>query len=142
MGHLNRLDESESLPSFTRATDGRVRAFRALDAFAVEAYQAARIVAQQEGMGLADEIRRALTRSGGALLGACAAAAGSAAEKRGLESAREGLLEGRYPLYLARRLGLFDVRRYRMLAARHDTALRSIEALLATASGSLEARGP
>src|SRR6185436_5858918 len=55
----------------------RVRAFRATDQFALAAWQAARSFARAEGESLAREVRRALARSGGALV---AAATGSLAD--------------------------------------------------------------
>lgn len=116
-------------------SDRRLRAFRALDAFALEAYQAARLVRQQDGDALAGEIGRTLARAGGALVSACGYDAGSPAERNSLETAHARLLEGRYPIYLARRLGFFDVRRYRALATRHETALREIESLLRGGEG-------
>lgn len=109
----------------------KVRAFRALDAFAIESYEVARLVRQQDGEALAGEIRRNVARAGGAFVSACAQEAGSAAESEALAAARTRLLEGRYPLYLARRLGFFDVRRYRSVSAKHDAALREIDLLLA-----------
>jgi hypothetical protein len=102
-----------------------------MDAFAVEAYQAVRPAAGQDADLLAREIRRAVARAGGAFVAACGAAAGSDSERAGLETARSGLLEAHYQIYLARRLGLSDLRRYRTIAARHEIALREIDALLA-----------
>ena len=113
----------------------KVRAFRAIDAFAIEAYEVARLVRQQDGEALAGEIRRNVARTGGAFVSACAQEAGSSAEREALAAARARLLEGRYPLYLARRLGFFDVRRYRSISARHDAALREIDVLLSRTSG-------
>jgi four helix bundle protein len=105
-----------------------VRAFRATDAFALEAFQAARGMGREDGEGLAREIRRVAARSGGALV--AASAAGSGEDRRSLELARAGLLELRYYLYLARRLGLLDLKKYRHLAVRQDTALREIDGLI------------
>jgi hypothetical protein len=122
--------EAAPFPGAGAGSERRLRAFRALDAFALEAYQAARLVRQGDGEALAAEIGRAVARAGGAFVAACVHDAGSAAERDALAAARARLVEGRYPVYLARRLGLFDVRRYRSIAARHDAALREIDALL------------
>lgn len=110
--------------------DGRLRAFRATDAFALEAFQAMQALGRTEGAALAREIRRVAARSGGALVAASAASPGEPAERRALESARSGLLEVRYYLYLARRLGFLELRRYRRLASQQDAALRELDGLL------------
>jgi len=104
--------------------DRRVRAFRATDAFAVEAYRAA--AAMRPG-GLADEIRRAAIAAGGALVAAAATEAGGPGEREQLERARTALSEARYYLYLARRFGLLDARSYRALTVRQDAALRELD---------------
>lgn len=107
------------------ANDRRLRAFRAVDEFALEAYRASRGLTTAEAEGLAKEIRRATARAGGALV-----ASGSAIDAgRAIAAARSGLLEARYYLSLARRLGHLDARRYRALATRQDAALREIESL-------------
>ena len=62
-----------------------------------------------------------------------AAATGSASEpavRRGLESAHAGLLEVRYYLSLARRLGVLDLKGYRHLTTLQDAALRELAALV------------
>ena len=64
------------------------------------------------------------------MVAASANPAGGPDERRLLERARSELTEGRYYLYLARRLGLLDVKRYRGLTARQDAALREIDRLL------------
>ena len=111
--------------------DRRLRAFRATDTFALEAFQAVRALGKTEGDGLAREIRRVAARSGGALVAASSAPTGEERERRGIETARAGLLEIRYYLYLARRLGYIDVRRYRHLTSHQDAALRELDGLLA-----------
>lgn len=111
-------------------SDRRLRAFRATDAFALEAFQAVRALGKSEGEMLAREIRRVAARSGGSLVAASAATPGGEAERRGLEVARTGLLEVRYYLYLSRRLGYLDIKRYRALVTQQDAALREVEALL------------
>lgn len=115
-----------------REGDRRLRAFRATDAFAVEAFQAMRTLGRTEGEGLAREIRRVAARSGGALVAASASAPGEPDERRGLEVARAGLLEVRYYLYLARRLGFLELKRYRQLASHQDAALRELDGLIAS----------
>ena len=72
----------------------RVRAFRATDAFALETYRVSRFLDSKTHRSLVDEIRRAVVRSGGALVAASAADPGGADERRYLERARRGLLEG------------------------------------------------
>lgn len=109
----------------------RVRAFRATDHFALAAWQAVRAFGRPDGEALAREVRRTLARSGGALV---AAATGSASEptvRAALESAHAGLLEVRYYLYLARRLGCIDLKAYRHLTTLQDAALRELAALVA-----------
>lgn len=114
--------------------DRRLRAFRATDAFAVEAFQATRAMGKSEGDAIAREIRRVAARSGGALVSASSAAAGGERERAGIETARAGLLEIRYYLYLARRLGFLDLRRYRLLTQQQDAALRELDSLLGPAT--------
>jgi len=138
---MDPLIHAEAL-SFVGREPGRLRAFRAMDAFAVEAMEAARLVARHDADGLALEIRRSVARAGSALFAACAAAPGSEGERDEMRRARARLLEGRYHLYLARRLGLFDVRRYRALSFRQEAALREIEAALEPAPGSGAGRSP
>jgi hypothetical protein len=108
----------------------RVRAFRATDAFAVEAY---RLTSRRDGgvpSGVLEAIRLVALRSGGALVAAASSPAGGGHERRLLTRARVELSQGRYYLYLARRLGLIDARHYRGLTARHDAALRELDLLL------------
>ena len=111
-------------------TNAKLRAFRATDEFTLEAFRAARRLKTGDGEGLAQEIRRTAAQSGGAVVAATSSPPGGEVERRFLETARHGLVEGRYYLYLARRLGLLDLRRYRGLAARQDAALKEVEALL------------
>jgi hypothetical protein len=103
------------------ATDRTLEAFRATDAFAVEAYRAA--AALRDG-ALGEAIRRTAIAAGAAVVSASSGAARGAR----LERAHEALLEARYFLYLARRFGLLDARQYRALALRQDSALREVEA--------------
>jgi len=109
----------------------RLRAFKAADAFAVEAYRVSVTLRSSGPGGLIDAIRRVALRSGGALVAAAAEPAGGSSERRLLARARGELVEGRYYLYLARRLGLLDIKRYRALTTRQDVALRELDSLLA-----------
>ena len=120
------------MDALTLDTEGErhVRAFRATDAFTLEAFQAARAIGRGDGEALAREIRRAAARSGGAIVAASAGDGASGANRGAIESARSGLLELRYYLYLARRMGLLDIKKYRQLAVRQDAALREIDTLL------------
>jgi four helix bundle protein len=104
--------------------------FKATDAFAVDAYSVARWLKGDQATGLAAEIRRTAVTSGGAVVAASASEPGGEQERRHLQRARSALIEGRYYLYLARRFGLLDVRRYRALTSRQDAALRELEAQL------------
>jgi four helix bundle protein len=108
----------------------RIRAFRATDHFALAAYQAVRGFSRPEGDELGREIRRSVARSGGALVSAASAREEDDAARRALETAHRSLLEIRYFLYLARRLGCIDLKRYRQLSTLQDAALRELAALL------------
>jgi len=108
----------------------RVRAFRAADQFALAAWQAVRAFAKTEGESLAREVRRSVARSGGFLVAAASAQEGDEGGRRALESAHQSLLEIRYFLYLARRLGCLELRKYKELAALQETALREVASLL------------
>jgi hypothetical protein len=100
---------------------------QATDAFAAEA---ARLAGEREA-GLVSEIRRAAARSGGALIAAAASVPGGTIERRLLERARSHLVESRYYLYLARRMGELALEPYRGLTSRQGEALRELEALIA-----------
>ena len=108
----------------------RVRAFRATDQFALATWQAVRAFNRPEGESLAQEIRRAVARSGGSLVAAASAPEGDADARSAFQRAHSGLLEIRYFLYLARRLGCLDLKRYKELSALQETALRELESLL------------
>ena len=114
------------LPSGER----RVRAFRAADQFTLAAWQAVRAFTRAEGQSLAEEIRRTLARSGGSLVAAASAEEGDEDARRGLLRAHQGLLEVRYFLYLARRVGCLDLKRYKELSTLQDAALRELASLL------------
>ncbi len=64
------------------------------------------------------------------------------AERELLERAKADLIEGRYYLYLARRLGALDVKRYRALSLRQDAAVREIEVLLKAFTEAATSRPP
>ena len=126
-------------------SDRRMIMFKATDAFAVDAYSAARWFKGEHGAGLAAEIRRTAVTSGGAGVAASASEPGGKQERRHLLRARAALIEGRYYLYLARRFGVLDLKRYRALTTRQDAALRELDALLRelpAAQGLATARGP
>ena len=113
-----------------RVGERRVRAFRATDQFALAAWQAVRAFTRPEDETLAQEIRRAVARSGGALVAAASAQEGDAEGQRALERAHSGLLEIRYFLYLARRLGCLDLKRYKDLSTLQEAALKELASLL------------
>ena len=116
-------------------SETRVRAFKATDAFVVETYREATGLKGKSGEQIGRELRAVVMRCGGAIVAASVADAGGEAERDLLESARTSLAEGRYYLYLARRLGLFDQRRYRGLIVRHEAAARELEAVLPPGPG-------
>ena len=98
--------------------------FRATDAWVVAAWEAAAAMAP----GTADLSRR--LRQGALDCGACLVAAaqcnGDDHEPSYVSQARSRLLEARYVLYLGRRLGSIDAKRYRHLSGRLDRALREL----------------
>jgi four helix bundle protein len=112
------------------AGERRVRAFRATDQFALATWQAVRAFSRPEGESLAAEIRRAVARSGGSLVAAASAQEGDEEAARALQRAHQGLLEIRYFLYLARRLGCLDLKRYKELTTLQEAALRELATLL------------
>ena len=112
------------------SAERRVRAFRTTDQFALAVWQAVRTFNRPETETLAQEIRRAVARSGGALVAAASAREANEAARRALEGAHQGLLEIRYFLYLARRLGCLDLKRYKELAVLQEAALRELASLL------------
>jgi four helix bundle protein len=113
-----------------RSGERRVRAFRAADHFSLAVWQAVRAFTRAEGASLAEEIRRTLARSGGSLVAAASAHEGDEDARRALARAHQGFLEVRYFLYLARRLGCLDLKRYKELSSLQDAALRELAALL------------
>ena len=112
------------------AGERRVRAFRATDHFALAVWQAVRGFGKPEGESLAREIRRSVARSGGSLVAAASAREGDESARGALQNAHQGLLEIRYFLYLARRLGCLDLKRYKELSTLQEAALRELASLL------------
>lgn len=110
--------------------DRRLRAFRTTDAFVVEVYRLAQALAGSQSANFATELRQGALRCGGAIVAACSAEPGGTSERHWLEQARGLFAELRFTLYLARRLGLIELRQYRGLSARQDAAQRELDALL------------
>lgn len=110
--------------------DPRMRAFRAVDAFAIEICRLAASLSSTAPRSLVDAIRLSAMHCGGALVAASADGVGTDAERIQLCRARRELLEGRYYLSLARRLGLIDSRRYRAVVSRQDAAYKEVDGLL------------
>ena len=76
---------------------------------------------------LARELRRGALDCGSALV--AATQCGDAAENQGyVQRARSRLMEARYLLYLCRRLGSIDSKRYKTLTVKLDRALREVSA--------------
>ena len=98
--------------------------FRAADAWAVAAWEAATALPPGH-RDLAVVLRQAALGCGARLV---AAAEGEERDVQ-LREARGFLFEGRYALYLARRLSAVDGRRYRSLSGYLDRAFRETAAL-------------
>jgi hypothetical protein len=103
---------------------GWLQTFRAADAWVVAAWEAA--AAMGPGAGeLARQLRNGALDCGSALV--AAAQCGEGGENQGyLERARSRLMEARYLLYLAKRFGSIDSRRYKVLVVKLDRALRDV----------------
>jgi hypothetical protein len=101
--------------------------FRSVDSFAIEAFRAARSIDRKDGCDLAREIRRLCSACGGALVAASSMERKDEGQDRLLAATRSRLMEARYYLYLARRLGFLELRRYRQLTAIQDAAVREVE---------------
>jgi hypothetical protein len=108
----------------------RVRAFRAADAFALEAYRVSATLSVARHPELVGGLQRSAIRAGASLVAASASPPGGTIERELLERARTSLMQSRYYLYVARRLALIDVRLYRGLTVRQDAALKELESLL------------
>ena len=127
---MDALIDAKKPDGVAPSAERKVRAFRATDQFALAAWQTVRAFNRPEGESLAREVRRAVARSGGALVAAASAREDNDAARRALESAHQGLLEIRYFLYLARRLGCLELKRYKELATLQEAALRELGSLL------------
>jgi len=103
---------------------GWVETFRAADAWVVAAWEATAAMAPGTGE-LARQLRRGALDCGSALV--AAAQCGEGADNQVyLDRARSRLMEARYLLYLAKRFGSIDSKRYRMLTVKLDRALRDV----------------
>ncbi len=117
--------------SFGRRSNGPTKTgwletFRAADAWVVATWEAAAAMAPGTG-DLAREFRRGSLDCGSALV--AAAQCGEEEEHQGyVERARSRLMEARYLLYLSRRLGSIDSKRYKILTVKLDRALREVSA--------------
>ena len=81
----------------------------------------ARVRQDRRGEPRARRSGEPVARSGGSLVAAASAPDGDEGGRRALESAHQGLLEIRYFLYLARRLGCLDLKKYKELAALQES---------------------
>ena len=109
---------------------GWLATFRAADAWVVAAWEAAAAMAPGTSE-LARQLRRGALDCGSALV--AAAQCGDTAEnQRYLERARSRLMEARYLLYLSKRFGSIDSKRYKMLTLKLDRALRDVAGRRAT----------
>jgi hypothetical protein len=113
-----------------RTGEIRVRAFRATDAFVLEAFRATFSLKGEHTREVAREIRSSVVRCGCGLVAASETPRRSSAELRCLQGAKNTLTEARYALYLARRFGFLDMKTYRALTARHEAASREIDSAL------------
>jgi hypothetical protein len=122
--------------------DARMRLFRSADVFVVEAFRAAQSLRAVDAGILGDEIQRLLVEGGAALAAAASARVDRQGDEPRLRDAKRCLEAARYALYLARRLGKLDLRRYRQLAILEDAALRDMERLNPQARPDPHARAP
>jgi len=103
---------------------GWLESFRAADAWVVAAWEASAAMGPGSSE-LARQLRRGALECGSALV--AAAQCGEGGEHQGyLERARSSLMEARYVLYLSRRFGSIDSKRFKMLTVRLDRALRDV----------------
>ncbi len=103
---------------------GWLESFRAADAWVVAAWEASAAMAPGAGE-LSRQLRAGALDCGSALV--AAAQCGDGAEHRSyVERARARLLEARYLLYLCKRFGSIDSKRYKLLTVRLDRALRDV----------------
>ncbi len=103
---------------------GWLETFRAADAWVVAAWEAAAAMAPGTSE-LARQLRRGALDCGSALV---AAAQCSDPEKNRdyVERARSRLMEARYVLYLSKRFGSIDSKRYKLLVRKLDRALHDV----------------
>lgn len=106
------------------AVGGWLETFRAGDAWVVAAWEASAAMAPGTGE-LARQMRRGALEAGCALVAAAQCGAGDD-PRTYLTRARSALMEARYLLYLAKRFGAMDSKRYRTLTIRLDRALREV----------------
>lgn len=132
MDSLARGDRASGDPA--RAERQPIRAFRASDAFALEVAKATESWGGGRAAHLGRWLGRLTARGAGAVLAATSAPAGDSLPPSLLERARERMHEAGYLLFLARRLGFLDARRYRSLRILQEAAVREIDALHPTPS--------
>jgi len=112
--------------SRTVRTSGWLETFRAADAWVVAAWGAAAAMAPGTSE-LSRQLRRGALECGASLVAATQCE--KAGEKQGyIERARARLMEARYLLYLSRRFGAIDSRRYKTLSVQLNRALREVRA--------------
>jgi hypothetical protein len=103
---------------------GWLESFRTADTWVVAAWEAAAAMAPGSGE-LARQLRSGALDCGSALV--AAAQFGEQADQAPyLKRARSRLLEARYLLYLSKRLGSIDAKRYKMLSLKLERALRDV----------------
>jgi hypothetical protein len=125
---------STARPAAGNGRDPSSRTFRAADDFAVAIFHVCKDLRRSGGAELAAEMRRAAARCGAAVVRACAVRGGDGELDAPLQEARDRLLDARYHLHLARRLGLIEAVPYRRAAGSHESALRAVESWLRTRS--------
>jgi len=103
---------------------GWLESFRTADAWVVAAWEAAAAMAPGSGE-LARQLRSGALDCGSALV-AAAQCDERVDQQPYLKRARSRLLEARYLLYLSKRLGSIDAKRYKMLTLKLERALRDV----------------
>jgi len=107
-----------------RRSNGWVETFRAADAWVVAAWEASAAMAPGSAE-LARQLRRGALDCGSALV-AAAQCGGGEEGREYIQRARARLLEARYLLYLSKRFGSIDAKRYKTLSLRLERALRDV----------------
>jgi len=102
--------------------EDRLRAWSLVDELVLEVYAMTRHLPEGAPEDLAAALRSAALRSALQIVRGAHGGAGDFAAALG--SAEGSLAELRYYLYLARRLGVIDIRRYRIACGRHDRVQR------------------